>query len=84
MGYKLGEPEVEKSKPRAPKIDKLPDGSLIIEGFVAPPPKMAPSAPAKFATYEYAENASNLAGLDKPEPVFSTPKPILDDKRDKD
>lgn len=40
---------------------------------------MAPPSPAKFAPYDYAENASSLAGLDKPDPAFSTPKPILDD-----
>ena len=66
-------------KPRVPKIKRLADGSISIDGFIAPPPKMAPPAPAKLPPYEYAENVSRLTELDKLKPVFSSSKPTLDD-----
>lgn len=45
----------KKRKPRPPKIQYLPDGSMIIEGFIAPAPKLAKPEPHTFPPeYEYA------------------------------
>lgn len=70
---------MDERKPRIPKVKRLADGSISIDGFIAPPPKMAPPAPARLAPYDYTQNVSHLAELEKPKPVFSTPKPMLDD-----
>lgn len=37
----------KKRAPRRPKVKRLADGSISIDGFIAPPPRMPPPAQAQ-------------------------------------
>lgn len=54
----------KKRRLRRPKIKKLADGSTIIDGFIAPPPRVNKPEPMRFAPYDSAPNSKPISAWD--------------------
>lgn len=63
----------KKRRHRIPKVKRLSDGSISIDGFIAPAPKMAPPAPARNEPINCSRSAiwaPALTAYIKPKPCY--------------
>ena len=64
-------------KPRIPKTKRLSDGSIIIDGFIAPAPKHAPPVPARMPP-EWESFGKNIGERIMSEALqYSKPVPVF-------